>query len=56
MHIFEILNLNMKRKDCKSLKNLCTKNFTYTAGAVNFSKTYFLKNAKKNRVNETNAI
>ena len=47
MHIFEILNLNMKRKDCKSLKNLCTKNFTYTAAAVNFSKTYFLKNAKK---------
>ena len=56
MHIFEILNLNMKRKDCKSLKNLCTKKFTYTAAAVNFSKTYFLKNAKKNRVNETNAI
>ena len=42
------------KKDCKSLKNLCTKNFTFTKkfyvheiAAVNLSKIYFLKNVKK---------
>ena len=49
MHIFEILNLNMKRKDCKSFKNLFTKNFTYTAAAVNFFKNFLPKNAKKKK-------
>ena len=45
---------NTKWKDCKSCKNLCTKNFTFTKkfygheiAAVNLSKIYFLKNAKK---------
>ena len=46
--------LNTKWKDCKSRKNLSTKNFTYTKkfyvheiAAVNLSKIFFLKNAKK---------
>ena len=50
----EIVILNTKWKDCKSRKNLCTKNFTYTKkfyvheiAAVNLSKIFFLKNAKK---------
>ena len=54
LRIFEIVILNTKWKDYKTRKNLCTKNFTYTKefhlheiGAVNFSKIYFLKNAKK---------
>ena len=48
------LILNAKWKSCKSRKNLCTKNFKYTnkfyvheTVAVNLSKIYFLKNAKK---------
>ena len=54
LRIFEIVILNTKWEDCKSRKNLRTKNFTYTKKfyvheivAVGFSKTYFLKNAKK---------
>ena len=54
LHIFEIVILNTKWKDCKSRKNLCTKNFTYADKfyvheivAVNLSKIYFLKKAKK---------
>ena len=46
--------LNTKWKDCKSRKNMCAKNFTYTKkiyvhdiAAVNLSKIYFLKNTKK---------
>ena len=46
--------LNTKWKDCKSCKTFCTKNFTYTKkfyvheiAAVDLSKIYFLKNAKK---------
>ena len=49
----EIVILNTECKDCK-YKNLYTKNFTYTKkfyvheiAAVNLSKIYFLKNAKK---------
>ena len=49
LRIFEIVILNTK-----SHKNFCTKNFTYTKkfyvfeiAAVNLSKNYFLKNAKK---------
>ena len=41
-------------ENCKSRKNLCTENFTYRKNfyvheiaAVNLSKIYFLKNAKK---------
>ena len=52
--IFEIVILNTKWKDCQSRKNLCTKKITYTKkfyvheiAAVNLSKIYFLKNAKK---------
>ena len=48
---FKIVILNAQRKYCR---NLCTKNFTYTKkfyiheiAAVNLSKIYFLKNAKK---------
>ena len=44
----------MKWKDCKSCKNLCTKNFTYMKkiyvkeiAAANLSEMYFLKNPKK---------
>ena len=54
LSIFEIVILNTKWKDWKSRKNLCTKNFTYTKkfyvheiAAVNLSKIYSLKNAKK---------
>ena len=54
LHIFEILTLNTEGKDWKSCKNVCTKNFTYTKNfyvqeiaAINLSKLYFLKNAKK---------
>ena len=50
----KIVILNTKWKDCKSRKNLCTKNFTYTKkfyeheiAAVNLLKIYFLKSAKK---------
>ena len=52
----EMVILNIKWKDCKPCKNLCIKNFTCTKKfyvyeieivAVNLSKTYFLKNAKK---------
>ena len=50
----EIVLLNTKWKDCKSRKNLCKKNFTYTKNfyvheitAVNSSKIYILKNAKE---------
>ena len=50
----EIVILNTKWKDCKSRKNLCTKNFTYTRKfyvheitAVSLSKVYFLKNSKE---------
>ena len=46
--------LNTKWKDCKSSKNLCTKNFTYMKkfcsheiAAVSLSKIYFLENARK---------
>ena len=42
------------KKDCKSRKNLCMKNFTFTKNfyvneiaIVNLSKIYFLKNAEK---------
>ena len=45
---------NTRWKDCKSRKNLCTKNFTYTKkfyahgiAAVNLAKIYFAKNTKK---------
>ena len=54
LRIFELVILNAKWKDCKSSKNFCTKNFTYTKkfyvhefAAVNLSKIYFLKNTKK---------
>ena len=54
LHTFGILILNTKWKDRKSRKNWCTENFTYTKkcyvheiAAVNLSKIYFLKNAKK---------
>ena len=54
LHIFEIVILNATWKDCKSRKNLYTKYFTYTnkfyvheIAAVNLSKIYFLKNAKR---------
>ena len=54
LRIFGIVILNTKCKDCKSRKNLCTKNFTYTKkfylheiAVVDLSKIYFLKNAKK---------
>ena len=54
LRIFDIVILNTKCKDCKSRKNLCTKNFTYTnkfyvheIAAVNLSKTYFLKDTTK---------
>ena len=53
LHIFEIVILNTKWKDRISRKDLCTKNFTNTKKfyvdeiAVNLSKIYFLKNAKK---------
>ena len=54
LRTFEIVILNTKWKDCKSRKNLCTKNFKYMKkfyvheiAAVNLSKIYFLKNAKK---------
>ena len=46
--------LNTKWKDCKSCKSLCTKNFRWRFIknlsiylAVDISKIYFLKNAKK---------
>ena len=54
LRTFGIVILNTKSKDCKSRKNLCTENFTYTKTfylheipAVDLSKIYFLKNAKK---------
>ena len=54
LHIFEIVISNTKWKDYKCPKNLCVKNFTCTdklyvheIAVVNFSKIYFLKNAKK---------
>ena len=54
LRIFERVILNSKWKDCKFRKNLRTKNFTYRRKlyvhkitAVNVSKIYFLKNAKK---------
>ena len=54
LHIFGIVILNTKCKDCKSRKNLCTKNFPYTKkfylheiAVVDLSKIYFLKTAKK---------
>ena len=54
LHIFEIVILNATWKDCKSRKKLYTKYFTYTnkfyvheIAAVNLSKIYFLKNAKR---------
>ena len=54
LRIFEIVISNAKWKDCKPRKNLCKKNFTHTnkfyvheIAAVNLSKIYFLKNAKK---------
>ena len=54
LSISKILILNTKWKDFKSRKNLCTENLTYTnkfygpeIAAVNLSKIYFLKNAKK---------
>ena len=50
---FRIVIVNTKSKDCKSRKNLCTENFTYTrkfyvheVPAVDLSKIYFLENAK----------
>ena len=49
-----VIFLNTKWKDCKCRQNLCTKNFTYTKKfyvfkitAVNLSKIYFMKNAKR---------
>ena len=47
-------------KDCKPLKNLCAKHFTYTKlfcvhKIVNLTKIYFLKRQKKH-VNQTTAI
>ena len=52
--IFKIKILNRKWKDCKSRKNVCKKNFTYTKifyvheiTAVNLSRIYLLENAKK---------
>ena len=65
IHISEIVILNTKWKDCKSSKILWTKNFTYTKkfyvheiAAVNLSKIYFLKNAKKTckQINQTTTI
>ena len=54
LRILKIVILNTKWKDCKSRKNLYTKNFMYTKkfyvhenAAVNLSKIYPLKNAKK---------
>ena len=48
---FEIGILNTQWKDCKSCKNLCRKKFTITnvhkIAAVNLSKIYFLRSAKK---------
>ena len=62
LRIFEIVILNTKWKDCKSCKNLRTKNFTYTEklyahkiAAPNLSKIFLLENAKKH-VYQTNAI
>ena len=47
-------NFKHKMKTANPAKNLCTKNFTYKnkfyvheIAAVNLSKIYFLKNAKK---------
>ena len=54
LRIFETVILNTKWKDCISRKKLQKKNLTYTKrfhvhdiAAVNLSKIYFLKNAKK---------
>ena len=54
LRTFEIVILNTKWKDYKSHKNLFTENFTYTKkfyvheiAAIDLSKIYFLKNAKK---------
>ena len=56
LRIFEIVILNTTWKEYNSCKNFCTKNFTCTKkfyvheiAAVNLSKIYFLKNAKKTR-------
>ena len=47
LRIFEII-LNTKWKDCKSHKNLMYEKFyVHEIAAVNLSKIYFLKNAKK---------
>ena len=50
----KIVILNITWKDCKSRKILCKKKFTFTKkfylheiAAVNLSKIFFLKNAKK---------
>ena len=54
LRIFRIIILNTEWKDTKCRKNVGTKNFTYSKkcyvneiAAVNLSKIYFLKNAKK---------
>ena len=51
---FQNSNFKHKMKRLKFRKNLCTKNFTcmkkfckHETAAVNLSKMYFLKNAKK---------
>ena len=48
LRILEIVILNRKWEDCKSRKDLCTKKiYVHEIAAVNLSKIYFLKNAKK---------
>ena len=54
LHTIKIVILNTKWKDCKSCQNLCMKNFMYKKkfyihkiAALNLSKIYFQKNAKK---------
>ena len=47
LRIFEIIILNTKWKDCKSSKNFWRKIYVHEIAAVNLSKIYFLKNAKK---------
>ena len=46
--IFEIVILNTKRKDCKSRKKLLyVKLYVHEIAAVDLTKIYLLKNAKK---------
>ena len=61
-YTFEIVILNTKWRDCKSSKNLCTKNFTYT---TNFTYTklplwicqkFTSWKTQRKHVNQTTAI